>query len=78
MVREGLATSIIVAGGETSGAVVDALEVKSARILGIVASGVPSLLSLDDRRLWLVLKSGDFGDPDFFADTIQPRKLLCT
>ncbi len=77
VVREGLADNIIVAGGETSGAVVDALGVKAARVVGLVAPGVPSLLSLDGRHLWLVLKSGNFGGPDFFADAFRHREELC-
>ena len=77
VVREGLADNIIVAGGETSGAVVDALAVKAARVVGLVAPGVPSLLSLDGRGLWLVLKSGNFGGPDFFADALRQREELC-
>ena len=77
MVREEVADGIIVAGGETSGAVVDALAVKAARVVGLVAPGVPSLLTLDQRRLWLVLKSGNFGGPDFFADALRHREELC-
>jgi len=77
MVREEVADGIIVAGGETSGAVVDALAVKAARVVGLVSPGVPSLLTLDRRRLWLVLKSGNFGGPDFFADALRHREELC-
>lgn len=77
VVREALADNIIVAGGETSGAVVDALAIQAARVVGVVAPGVPSLLSLDERRLWLVLKSGNFGGPDFFADALRHREELC-
>ncbi len=77
VVREGLAKNVIVAGGETSGAVVDALEVKCARVHSVVAPGVPSLLSLDARHLWLVLKSGNFGGPDFLDDCLRHREHLC-
>jgi uncharacterized protein YgbK (DUF1537 family) len=28
--------------------------------------------------LWLVLKSGNFGGPDFFAEALHHRELLCT
>jgi len=77
VVGEQRADSIIVAGGETSGAVVDALAVKAARVAGLVAPGVPSLVSLDRRQLWLVLKSGNFGGPDFFADALRHRETLC-
>lgn len=77
LVHEELAGNLVVAGGETSGAVVDALAVKAARVVGLVAPGVPSLLTLDRRRLWLVLKSGNFGGADFFADAVRHRETLC-
>ena len=57
---------IISAGGETSGAVVKGIE---ARTLGVgvrLAAGVPAL-RVDDRALAIALKSGNFGDEDFFA-----------
>lgn len=76
-VNEQLAADILVAGGETSAAVVDALQVKAARVAGLVAPGVPALASLDDRRLWLLLKSGNFGGPGFFEDAIRLREELC-
>lgn len=76
-VSEQLAANIVVAGGETSGAVVDALKVRAAQVAGLVAPGVPALASLDERRLWLVLKSGNFGGPDFFADALRLREALC-
>lgn len=78
IVEEGLAQSLIVAGGETSGAVVDALDVKAAQVMSIVTPGVPSLVTLDARRLWLVLKSGNFGGPNFFSHTIEHRRSLCS
>jgi uncharacterized protein YgbK (DUF1537 family) len=58
---------LIVAGGETSGAVVSALDIPAARLLSTIAPGVPALLALGERPLGLALKSGNFGGPDFFA-----------
>lgn len=58
---------LIVAGGETSGAVVGALGVKALRIGPEIAPGVPWTLTLDEPPLALALKSGNFGGPDFFA-----------
>ena len=59
-------TRIIVAGGETSGAVVGALGVTAIEIGPEIDPGVPWTRSTDDRRLALALKSGNFGAPDFF------------
>ena len=57
---------LVVAGGETSGAVVNALGVKGLRIGPQIDPGVPWTASLDDTPLALALKSGNFGTPDFF------------
>lgn len=60
------ATKIIVAGGETSGAVVGGLGVRAIEIGPEIDPGVPWTRSLDDRQLVLALKSGNFGAEDFF------------
>jgi len=57
---------LIVAGGETSGAVVNALDVRGLRIGEEIDPGVPWTVSLGDRPLALALKSGNFGADDFF------------
>jgi uncharacterized protein YgbK (DUF1537 family) len=57
---------LIVAGGETSGAVVSALGVTGLRIGPQIDPGVPWTTSLGDAPLALALKSGNFGTPDFF------------
>jgi uncharacterized protein YgbK (DUF1537 family) len=56
----------VVAGGETSGAVVQALGVQRLRIGAAICPGVP-WTQAEGRALWLALKSGNFGGPDFFA-----------
>ncbi|MDR3073454.1 MAG: four-carbon acid sugar kinase family protein [Deltaproteobacteria bacterium] len=56
----------IVAGGETSGAVVKALGVRAFHIGPEIAPGVPWVRAVD-QPLSLALKSGNFGDEDFFA-----------
>lgn len=73
MIAQGLARAgvgqMIVAGGETSGAVVKALGVKGLRIGPEIDPGVPwtSTLASDGQRpLALALKSGNFGSADFF------------
>ena len=62
----GGARQMIVAGGETAGAVVSALGVKGLRIGREIDPGVPWTESLGEPRLALALKSGNFGAPDFF------------
>jgi uncharacterized protein YgbK (DUF1537 family) len=59
-------TRIIVAGGETSGAVTQALGQRSFFIGQSVAPGVPMMTPVEWPALRLVLKSGNFGQPDFF------------
>ena len=64
--REAGVTRFIVAGGETSGAVVEALGVNALRIGPEIDPGVPWTVSIDGEPLALALKSGNFGAPDFF------------
>ena len=59
-------TQLIVAGGETSGAVVGALGVSAIEIGPEIAPGVPWTLSRDGEPTALALKSGNFGGADFF------------
>ncbi|MDT6964693.1 four-carbon acid sugar kinase family protein [Cupriavidus sp. SZY C1] len=61
----------VVAGGETSGAVVQALGVQSLRIGRQIAPGVPATVTLDDAPLALALKSGNFGGEDFFDEALR-------
>ena len=61
----------VVAGGETSGAVVQALGVDALRIGREIDPGVPWCASVGDEPLALALKSGNFGAPDFFAKAIR-------
>ena len=62
---------LVVAGGETSGAVVAALNVRALRIGPPIDPGVPWTVSLDEPHLALVLKSGNFGAPDFFRKAFE-------
>lgn len=62
----------VVAGGETSGAVVQALGLKALRIGRQIDPGVPETQSLGDAEpLAIVLKSGNFGSEDFFDKALQ-------
>ncbi len=59
---------LIVAGGETSGAIVDRLGLKAFLVGPEIAPGVPVLRSTGDAsEMLLALKSGNFGGRDFFS-----------
>jgi uncharacterized protein YgbK (DUF1537 family) len=60
-------TQLIVAGGETSGAVVQALDVTALRIGPQIDPGVPWTATEGNKPILLALKSGNFGTPDFFT-----------
>lgn len=57
---------LVVAGGETSGAVVSALDLGALAIGPEIDPGVPVLVSGGSHPIALALKSGNFGAPDFF------------
>jgi uncharacterized protein YgbK (DUF1537 family) len=61
---------LVIAGGETAGAVVQALGITGLRIGRQIDPGVPWTVSLpgsfDEKPLALALKSGNFGAEDFF------------
>ena len=66
MLRDRGFSRFLVAGGETSGAVVAALGAQALRIGPEIAPGVPWTRSIGTPDLALALKSGNFGDTDFF------------
>ncbi|POY80117.1 hypothetical protein BKM09_015995 [Pseudomonas amygdali pv. morsprunorum] len=61
----------VVAGGETSGAVVQALGVQLLQIGAQIDPGVPATVSSGVQPLALALKSGNFGARDFFAKALK-------
>jgi uncharacterized protein YgbK (DUF1537 family) len=66
---------LVVAGGETSGAVVQALGVRQLRIGAAICPGVPwtqaEIAELPGSPLHLALKSGNFGGPDFLIEALD-------
>jgi len=62
---------LVVAGGETSGAVVKALGVSGLRIGPQIDPGVPWTQSIGEPRLAFALKSGNFGAVDFFSKALD-------
>jgi 3-dehydrotetronate 4-kinase len=71
LVDTGGVTRMIVAGGETSGAVVNALGIQAVEILDTIDPGVPALNALSHRPLRLALQSGNFGARDFLLKTMR-------
>ncbi len=61
----------VVAGGETSGAVVQALHINALRIGPQIDPGVPATSTLDTQPIALALKSGNFGAVDFFEKALR-------
>ena len=60
----------VVAGGETSGAVVQGLGVSMLEIGPEIDPGVPWTRAADGKPIALALKSGNFGTPDFFLKAL--------
>ncbi len=76
-IAEGLVRSgvrrLVVAGGETSGAVVDRLGIPGFLVGAEIAAGVPVLRAVGakDGAMLLALKSGNFGGAEFFSDALK-------
>jgi 3-dehydrotetronate 4-kinase len=64
---------LVVAGGETSGAVVDRLGIPGFLVGAEIAAGVPVLRAVGAQggEMLLALKSGNFGGPEFFSDALK-------
>jgi uncharacterized protein YgbK (DUF1537 family) len=75
LVRLGV-TRLAIGGGETSGAIVDRLCVKTLEVGPELAPGVPMLRTRGRAGgdMLLALKSGNFGAEDFFAHALQAMR----
>ena len=62
--------TFVVAGGETAGAVVQALGVRVLAFGEEIDPGVPWTYSLDPEGFSLAMKSGNFGGPDLFVKAL--------
>ena len=69
--REAGVRRFVVAGGETSGAVVQALNIQLLQIGAQIDPGVPACVSTPGEPLALALKSGNFGGVDFFDKALK-------
>lgn len=65
LVRKAGVTRLLTAGGETSGAIVEALALDRFEFGPEIDPGVPALRAAED--LVVALKSGNFGTPDYFT-----------
>ncbi len=74
-VRQGF-RRLIIAGGETSGAVTRKLGLDSYQIGESVAPGIPIMVPPQLPELRLVLKSGNFGQEDFFERALEMTEKM--
>lgn len=70
IVKDGV-ERLVIAGGETSGAVVSGLSIDAVSIGPEIDPGVPALETKGGKPLALALKSGNFGAPDFFSKALR-------
>lgn len=63
--------SLVVAGGETSGAVVKKMDPNIFYVGEVISPGVPVLIPDNYQSLKVVLKSGNFGEEDFFVEALK-------
>ena len=67
--------ALVVAGGETSGAVVGRCGISHVVVGRAVAEGVSWARTTGPDPLWLLLKSGPLGGPDLFAAALVPETV---
>jgi uncharacterized protein YgbK (DUF1537 family) len=63
--------ALVVAGGETAGAICRHLDLGAFQVGPNIEPGVPLCHSLGHFRLPVILKSGNFGSPDFYGRALQ-------
>ncbi len=66
LVRQQRVNRLVVSGGETSGTVCRRLGIQAVEVGLPISPGVPFCFTWPDRRLLLVLKSGNFGAEDLY------------
>ena len=64
------ARRLVVAGGETAGAVAAALAITRLAVGPTISTGVPWTVATERDGLELALKSGNFGGPNFFTEAL--------
>lgn len=75
LIARGLVASgvrrIVTAGGETSGAVVSALAIRAGTIGAEIAPGVPWIYTTGPVPIAVLLKSGNFGEPELLVQAVR-------
>ncbi|EWH08828.1 4-hydroxythreonine-4-phosphate dehydrogenase [Catenovulum agarivorans DS-2] len=71
LARENNILNIVVAGGETSGAIVSGLNLTAFTVGQSICPGVPVMQSHHADGLIVALKSGNFGDENFFLTALE-------
>jgi uncharacterized protein YgbK (DUF1537 family) len=66
-VRDLALSRLLIAGGDTAAAICSRLEIQGMRVWQEIEPGIASCISLTEHPLFLILKPGGFGGPDFFA-----------
>lgn len=69
--RDSGVRNFVVAGGETSGAVADALGLTTLEVGPAIAPGVPWMFAGGGEPVAIAFKSGNFGAPEFFATALD-------
>ena len=62
---------MLIGGGETSGAVLQALGITTFKVGSSIAPGVPALVPVYEKKPVFFLKSGNFGQEDFFVKALE-------
>ena len=62
---------IVISGSESARAITDKLGYNAYNVGESVARGVPVIIPLKNRNISMVIKSGDFGEPDFLERAVK-------
>jgi len=65
---------VVLAGGDTSAEVCRKLNIHGMRVWREIQPGIPSCITLDKEPIFLVLKSGSFGDEGFILEAFEHLK----
>lgn len=69
--------ALVIAGGETSGAICRALGIRALAVGKNIQPGVPLCVPLSGPRIPVVLKSGNFGTDDFYSVALEAARRAC-
>jgi uncharacterized protein YgbK (DUF1537 family) len=73
LVRRSLPEALVLSGGDTAGAILEALGIEGLNLVGEILPGLPyATVSMGGRPMAVVTKSGGFGHDDTLADMLLP------